>query len=210
MTFLSSVVSRWKISLTYLLEYYTNKRKVMKMFFLKLFVFFVFINFACYWLAMFTAFPELCKGYTGYHYLKVSIPVGFLGALFDSLSFFVTIYIVKRALTKTRPWDYMGHLSIDLLIAILATFWVVFVFNVSGWFIHLFDDFQEQAFVERQTRYEAMVLDALEKPADNWRNIYFGLLMGLSAGLPTFIHLVLFAKSILSTLKSRPKHLQNN
>ena len=30
---------------------------------------------------------------------------------------------------------YIAHLSIDLLIAVLETFWVIFVFIVSGWTI---------------------------------------------------------------------------
>ena len=62
------------------------------------------------------------------HYIKLQIPVGLLGALFDSLSFFVTIWIIRRALASTKSIEYMFHLSLDFIIAILATLWVLFVF----------------------------------------------------------------------------------
>ena len=89
---------------------------------------------------MFTAFPELTHGRAGVYYFKMQFPVGFLGAIFDSLSFFVTIYIIHNALRTEKGIQYISHLSLDLIIAILATFWVLFVFSFSGWLIDLTND----------------------------------------------------------------------
>ncbi len=86
---------------------------------------------------MFTAFPELTHGISGVYYFKVQFPVVILGALFDSLSFFVTLLIIRRALHASKNLEYITHLSLDLVIAILAIFWVLFVFSFSGWIVHL-------------------------------------------------------------------------
>ena len=88
-----TTIIAWKNSLRILLDYYEAKRGSFYIFYPTLFLFFVLINITCYWWAMFTAFPDLTRGIAGQHYFKVQFPVGFLGALFDSLSFFVTLYI---------------------------------------------------------------------------------------------------------------------
>jgi hypothetical protein len=147
---------------------------------------------------MFTAFPELTRGSAGHHYFKVQFPVGFLGALFDSLSFFVTIFIIRRAIHTKKNLEYVTHLSLDLVIAILATFWVLFVFSFSGWIVHLWDSIQ-QDLSGRNEDYRRMLVDALERPADNKRNIYFGLIMGVSAMLPSCGHVFMFLRSFLRT-----------
>ena len=69
----------------------------------------------CYWLAMITAFPDLAFGPSFKFYFKVQFPVGILGALFDSLSFFITLKIIRKALRSNK----------------LA------VFSFSGWIISL-------------------------------------------------------------------------
>ena len=144
---------------------------------------------------MFTAFPENTRGLSGAHYFKVQFPVGFLGAVFDSLSFFITIVIVRRALRATSGASYVAHLSVDFLIAIVATWWVLFVFTLSGWVISQFDARPAQALVYRSQLYEDRALEALRDPGASWRNIYFGLLMGASAMIPTTIHISLSFKA---------------
>ena len=94
----------WKHSLRELLDYYEHNRGSIKNFFPKLFVFFIVVNVLCYWFAMTTAYPELLKGAKGAYYFKVQFPVGILGALFDSLSFFVTIVIIRRALVSQKKY----------------------------------------------------------------------------------------------------------
>jgi len=104
-----TTIIAWKNSLRILLDYYEAKRGSFYIFYPTLFLFFVLINITCYWWAMFTAFPELTRGIDGNHYFKVQFPVGLLGALFDSLSFFVTLYIIRRALTAEKDLEYVSH-----------------------------------------------------------------------------------------------------
>lgn len=192
-------ITTWKNSLRNLIIFYETKRGSIYTFCATLFLLFVLINIACYWWAMFTAFPELTRGSAGQHYFKVQFPVGFLGALFDSLSFFVTIFIIRRALRAQKTMEYISHLSLDLVIAVLATFWVLFVFSFSGWIIHLLDSIH-QDFADRNEDYKRMLVDALTRPAANKRNIYFGLIMGVSAMLPTCGHVFMFLKSYFRTI----------
>ena len=189
---MNQIVAFWKEDLRHLLNFYETRRGPLVLFYPLLFIFFVILNITCYWWAMYTAFPELTRGGAGVYYAKVQYPVGILGALFDSLSFFVTIYIIRRALRSQKAWEYLSHLSIDLVIAILATFWVVFVFTVSGWTVNLVPP---QSLVNRSERYEQMVTEAVANPTENMRNIYFGLVMGISAMLPTCIHILMFLRA---------------
>ena len=130
---INQIISYWRKDLQRALFFYESKRSHRDSFFLYLFIFFVFLNITCYWFAMVTAFPSLVFGKTFGYYFKVQFPVGILGALFDSLSFFVTIFIVRRALLTVSTKIYIAHLSIDLVLAVLATFWVILVFIISGW-----------------------------------------------------------------------------
>ena len=195
---MTEIFSDWKTSLRRLLGVYEARRGPLYIFFPTLFVFFVFVNIACYWWAMLTAFPFMINAY----YFKTQFPVGILGALFDSLSFFVTIYIIRRALDARSNTEYIAHLSIDLVIAILATIWVVYVFTVSGWIVKWFEATPDDLAL-RAERYEQMVIDAAANPTENLRNIYFGLVMGVSAMIPTTIHFGMFFQSVW-------KHLSRN
>mgnify|MGYP000503822338 CR=1 FL=1 len=55
--------------------------------------------------------------------------------------------------------------------------------EISNALNELCDGAREQAF---------RLLQALLHPFENMRNIYFGLMMGFSAGLPSFVHIFLF------------------
>jgi len=135
------------------------------------------------------------------HYVKLQIPVGIFGALFDSLSFFATIWIIRRALASNKTSEYVFHLSLDLIIAVLATFWVLFVFTFGGWMISLWETAPEQL-AERGTKYTNRAIQAIQDPTgrENAKNIYFGLIMGISAALPTCMHLGLFFTSVLQKI----------
>ena len=143
------------------------------------------------------------------HYIKLQIPVGLLGALFDSLSFFITIWIIKRALASTKTSEYVFHLSLDLVIAVLATLWVLFVFSFGGWLISLWESAPEQL-AEKGNKYTARAVQALKDPTgrENAKNIYFGLIMGLSAALPTCLHLFLFFSSAFKKIKNSLIHVK--
>ena len=196
------IITTWKDSLRRLVIFYETKRGNIITFYSKLFFFFFLLNILCYWLAMFTAFYGCTQGNYGDHYFKVQFPVGFLGALFDSLSFFVTVYIIRRALRTQNGFEFLAHLSLDVVIAVLATFWVLFVFSFSGWLIHLIESTQstQQTLTIRSERYEKMLVEAVASPAENWRNIYFGMIMGVSAILPTCRHFYLFFRSGLRVI----------
>ena len=203
---INQIISYWRKDLQRAILFYERKRFQGDSFFLYLFTFFVLLNIICYWFAMVTAFPSLVSGKTFGYYFKVQFPVGILGALFDSLSFFVTIFIVRRALLTVSTKIYIAHLSIDLVIAVLATFWVILVFIVSGWTVSFFETLgqpeeliqtydHETNINKRTSKYVTTVNDALKSPSENIQNIYFGLIMGISAMLPTMIHFIMFLKS---------------
>jgi len=199
---MNDIITTWKISLRSLLSFYEAKRGRFSIFFPKLFLFFIFLNIFCYWWAMFTAFPELTIGRKGIHYFNVQFPVGFLGALFDSFSFFVTIVIIRRALRSRSGLEYLAHLSLDLVIAVLATCWVLFVFSFSGWLIGLLEA-NPEALTVRNEHYEGLLVEALANPTRNLRNIYFGLIMGVSASLPTCIHIYMFLRSCSNMVRRK-------
>jgi len=195
------IIKFWRDSLHQVLDLYERKRGSLKVFFPILFGFFIFLNVAYYWWAIYTAFPHYMMTHEAAHYIKLQIPVGFLGALFDSLSFFVTIWIIRRALASTRTSEYIFHLSLDLFIAILATFWVLFVFTFGGWMISLWETAPEQL-AERSTKYTNRAIQAIQDPTgrENAKNIYFGLIMGVSAALPTILHIGLFVVSCVRSI----------
>ncbi len=188
----SLIVVLWRSRLETLLANLERKKANTGFFYEKVFGFFVALNISCYWIAMVTAFPEVAFGPERAHYFMVQFPVGILGAFFDSLSLFVTIYMVRRALSASSSASYVGHLSVDLGIAALATFWVLFVFSVSGWIVGVVGTAPE-SLLARNTAYQDRLARALQDPTgrEEIRNIYFGVLMGLSAMLPTLTHLYL-------------------
>ena len=187
----------WRRSLERLLNFYARKRGSLVTFFPKLFVFFMLLNMSCFWLAILTTYPHEVFGDERFEYLLMQFPVGFLGALFDSLSFFITVWIARRALKTTSLPSYIAHLSIDVLIAIVATFWVLMVFSVSGWLVGMLQH-SSQSLAESSAKYESRLTDAVKDPTgrENIKNIYFGVMMGFSAMIPTMIHLYLSAQSI--------------
>ena len=117
---MTEIISIWRDSLHTVLDLYERKRGSIWVFFPLLFIFFVILNVSCYWWAIYTAFPYYMQTHEASHYVKLQIPVGFLGALFDSLSFFVTIWIIKRALAASKTSEYIFHLSLDLVIALFG------------------------------------------------------------------------------------------
>jgi len=199
----NGVIATWRDSLHQVLDIYERKRGAIQVFFPLLFLFFIVLNIACYWWAIYTAFPYYMQTHEASHYVKLQLPVGILGALFDSLSFFITIWIIRRALASTKTSEYVFHLSLDFVIAILATLWVLFVFTFGGWIISLWESAPEQL-AERGTTYTKRAVQALQDPTgrENAKNIYFGLIMGVSAALPTCLHLCLFFLSLFRRCKS--------
>ncbi|MGC1306837.1 MAG: hypothetical protein WA885_06380 [Phormidesmis sp.] len=200
------IMAIWRRSLEKLLNFYADKRGSLTSFFPKLFIFFMLLNMSCYWIAILTAYPEEVMGNEQFEYLLMQFPVGFLGALFDSFSFFITVWIARRALKTTSLPSYIAHLSIDVLIAIIATFWVLMVFSVSGWLVGMVQH-SSQSLVESSAKYENRLTEAVSDPTgrENIKNIYFGVMMGFSAMIPTMIHLYLSAQSVFLYLRKVSK-----
>lgn len=202
---MSTLIDKWKSSLGEVLEFYNANRPDLKVFYPRLFLFFVLVNVFCYWWATVTAFPQTISSWRGFfYYFKIQFPVGVLGALFDSLSFFITIFIINQALKTKSNLKFYAHLSLDLVIAIAATFWVLFVFSFSSWLIRLTENNPELSaeLIERQQVYRERMEDAVQNPTRNLRNIYFGIIMGVSAMLPTVFHIYM---SLRSRMKMVPK-----
>lgn len=201
---MQEIITIWRDALHKVLNIYERKRGKLIIFFPILFFFFIFLNIACYWWAIYTAFPFYMQTHEASHYLKLQLPVGLFGALFDSLSFFVTIWIIRRALASTKTSEYLFHLSLDLIIALLATLWVLFVFTFGGWLISLWEQVPEQI-SERSVKYTNRAVQAIQDPTgrENAKNIYFGLIMGVSAALPTCFHFFLFFSAIASKIKKK-------
>jgi hypothetical protein len=200
------IIQIWKNSLSWLVSYYEAKRGKIITFFPKLFLFFIVLNISCYWLALLTAYPEEFSGPEQAHYFLIQFPVGFLGALFDSLSFFITIFIAKKAIRATSTNSYLAHLSVDLIIAIVATWWVLFVFSISGWIVSWIQN-NPESLTNRSYVYERRLVDAIQNPTqrDNLKNIYFGTVMGISAMLPTLTHLIMSIYSVFKYVTQKKR-----
>jgi hypothetical protein len=192
----------WREDLSLILEKFQAWRFSTKFYFLRVFIFFVFINDLAYWFAIATAFPEIISGDDFGHYSKVQVPVAILGALFDSLSLYITLLVVRNALRSRSNFSYISHLSIDVLIAIAATFWVLFVFSISAWIVSFMpsdpkpvvkNEIQVEArsLSDRGKLYEGRVTAAIKNPTGDreMKNIYFGIVMGFSAIIPTLVHI---------------------
>jgi hypothetical protein len=201
---MARILAIWRDSLHTILDIYERRRGPLRIFFPLLFLFFVVLNVGCYWWGIFTAFPQYMLTHEANHYLKLQFPVGILGALFDSLSFFITIWIIRRALAAKKTSEYVMHLSLDLVIAVIATFWVLFVFTSGGWLISLFESVPEELTL-RGEKYTTRAVQALQDPTgrENAKNIYFGIIMGVSAALPTCLHLLLFFRSCLQAFRNK-------
>ena len=152
-----------------------------------------------------------------WHYAKVQVPVALLGALFDSLSLYITILVIRRALISRSNLSYISHLSIDILIAIAATFWVLFVFSVSGWIVSFMPTEEiiiqsEKKMISKPESLEARnkvytdrAKAAIKNPTgrEEMRNIYFGIVMGFSAIIPTCVHIFCALFSLRLFLKHK-------
>jgi len=198
MTKRTTIFSYWRSALLHLYTWFQDLRARTRYFYVKAFLVFVLLNLACFWWALVTAYPDLLGGEKAIEYVLTGFPVSVFGAVFDSLSLLVTLYIVRRAIESTSNLSFFGYLSVDLLIAILATFWVLFVFIVSGWLVDLILA-QPETLADRKHLYHGRLLGVLRDPFghESIRNMYFGIVMGASALIPTLLHILLACRSML-------------
>lgn len=197
--------SIWRASLQHFLVWFQGLRERTAFFPLKAFLAFCAVNFAFFWWALLTTYPELLAGPKAREYVLMSFPVAVLGATFDCLSLLATLFIVQSALKSTSDKTFLAYLSVDLGVAILAGLWVLFAFIVSGWLVSLVLSVPETV-AERSDlygwRFERLVRHPFRP--DNLRNLYFGVMMGASALFPTLFHLFLVCRSLLRSARRQP------
>jgi len=193
------MLEQWRSSLRSFLIRYEEVKEKTTFFGLKLFVFFACLNFGCYWWALLTTYPHHLQTHKATEYQLMGFPVAIMGASFDFVSLFFTLWLIRRALKTQHSVLYFAYLSVDLVIALVATFWVLFAFVASGWVVNLILD-NPETFNQRTELYEGRVWSALLNPfaAENIKNVYFGVLMGASALLPTLVH---FYMATLASIK---------
>ena len=132
------------------------------------------------------------------HYIKLQIPVGLLGALFDSLSFFNHLDYSGLLCQQNPHLEYVFHLSLDFIIAILATLWVLFVFSFGGWLISLLEQAPEELGQRVQNNHPKS--GASNTGPHSKRKPKKMFILAFNYGIicsPSCLHLTLFAWSIL-------------
>ena len=120
---MAEIVAIWRDSLHTILDRYERKKISTWLFFPLLFVFFIILNIACYWWAIYTAFPYYMQTHETSLLHKTANPVGFSGLFLIVFPF--CNHLDHRACLSARNSEYVFHLSLDLIIAIVATFWVL-------------------------------------------------------------------------------------
>jgi len=206
----STIFTYWRESLLHLHTWFESLRHRTRYFYIKTFLVFIALNLTCFWWAFLTTYPKLLFTDKAMEYVLIGFPVAIFGAAFDSLSLLVTLYIVRRAIASKNNLNFFGYLSIDLFIAVLATFWVLFVFIVSGWLVDLVLA-QSETLVDRGHLYKGRLKGVLLNPfsLESIRNIYFGIIMGASALIPTLLHIFLACRSMLRSGMSFLKLVRN-
>lgn len=197
------MISHWKNNLDRLYCLFNKKRNNTSYFVSKLYLVFFFLNFVCFWLALSTAFPQYLSGDKATEYMLMSFPVGIMGATFDTISMFITLWLIKCALRTFSTFNFLAYIIIDFIIAFFATFWILFAFIASGWIVNLIID-NPETFNQRSALYEGRIEQIFEHPLyiSSLKNIYFGLLMGASAFIPTLIHIYMAGYSSYKYLRS--------
>ena len=197
----------WRQSLILLSAWFDKQNAEKRYFSLRLFGFFMIVNFLCFWAALLITYPEYLRGHKAIEYQIMSFPVALLGALFDTFSLYVTVALIRHALKTKNNVVYVTLLSVDLVIAALAGLWVLFVFIASGWIVSFALNIPE-TLAYRTTLYEGRMGDLLLNPfsEQNIKNFSFGIIMGGSALLPTLVHAFIafcaVAKAVLERLRS--------
>ncbi|MBT3929416.1 MAG: hypothetical protein HOL07_00035 [Rhodospirillaceae bacterium] len=126
-----SVIGEWQSRLRHLIGIYQDYRGRTRRFWRYLFIAFFLLNCISYQFAIMTAFPDRAFGVDWLRYVLIMFPVALFGALFDCVSFVLTVAIMRHAIRIKAKLVYLGHVVADIIIATLATGWVLIVFSVS-------------------------------------------------------------------------------
>ena len=260
---LDAFIDAWRQRLGTLIDTYERIRQQTNSFWLKFFLIFFLLNLLCYQVAIMTAFPDRAFGANWLRYALIQFPVGVLGAAFDCASMVVTVAIMRHAIQILAIIVYFGHVVADILIAVLATGWVLIVFSISTVLVdfaigppttiapaslnviaqprtviaqprlpeksHVQQPVAKtpiksasilnpeapatapkfgspidhtQFMANRSRGYAQRFSAAINDPfsSENIKNIYFGIVMGVSAMLPSLVHLFLGLASLLAVV----------
>ena len=264
-----SVIGEWQSRLRHLIGIYQDYRGRTRRFWRYLFIAFFLLNCISYQFAIMTAFPDRAFGVDWLRYVLIMFPVALFGALFDCVSFVLTVAIMRHAIRIKAKLVYLGHVVADIIIATLATGWVLIVFSVSTVLVDFIigppvavpavvsqpvtqttapattaalvappvvqpvkppaepapvtpptepapvtqpapavtppsdasiDHVRFMA--DRADGYRQRVSGALRDPfsGQNFRNIYFGVVMGVSAMLPSLLHLIVGLAALFTVI----------
>lgn len=255
-----TIIGEWQNRLRRLITRYEAYRGRTRRFWRYLFVLFFLLNCVSYQFALMTAFPERAFGVDWLRYVLIMFPIGLFGAAFDGASFLVTLAIMRHAVRIRARLVYLGHVAADIVIAVLATGWVLIVFSVSTVLVDFVIGPPEAVPVATPARqakapapavkspaastpkptvtappppktvtppkpaiapvaapgdgsldhgrfmtaraqgYRDRVASALDDPfsSQNLKNIYFGAVMGVSAMLPSLVHLYLGIAALIA------------
>lgn len=205
MSFWGSAFESWRASLEIVHGWFVRLRRDTPGFAAKAFAVFVVINLACFWWALLTAYPEKLASHENLEHVLIGFPVAALGAAFDVVSLGVTLWAISRALQARSHAVYLAFLGVDLVIAAAATMWVLLAFIVSGWLVGYVIPVGE-TLLDRTELYQDRVANAVGDPfaRESIKNVYFGMVMGASAMVPTILHALLalhaFARNALRPL----------
>jgi len=190
----------WKAALERVLEKFTSLRST-PFFGLKIILFFIFLNMCSFWVAMSTTIPQQISYFPKFYFF-LSLPLSLFGMIFDIISLGITIFLIKKAISTNGKITFLFHIIADIIIAVFTTFWVVYTFSISAWMAHqLYSDSNYPFYlIDKFLNYQSLLTKAWDDPLSNLRNIYIGLLLGISSAIPTFIHFSIFFYSIKKRL----------
>jgi hypothetical protein len=193
-----TVFSEWRTSLQSLLDRFGALRDRTPLFYPKAFAVFAAISFCCYWVALLGIYPELLSSDESLEHTIMSVPVSLIGAIFDTASLLITLFVIRRALRTDSDFAFTAYLSLGLILPVCAAVWILFAFVLGGWIVNLILSLPE-SFEARTILYHDRVLGLLHNPFDihNQKNFYFGVVMSFSALLPVVLHVIMGLRSAI-------------
>ena len=193
-------VQRWVLRVRGLLHTFKRPRLTI------IGVFFC-INLICFYLGMFIIRPLFdYVDFISPNVLTVGLGLTAGGVVFDILSIAVTWWLVKRAVASLKFFKMIGHILLDLFVAVIAIFWVFFLVTI----ITLAGEFTMADLSILYSSPQTLFI-LLGRIFFGEKNVYYMLrvlilIMGASAALPTLTYLVFLIPLVLFKLTPQWVH----